>query len=108
MHAPPSSQQHLDLPLDLNLTSGRILACRFLLSPKETTTMNTHLFSLPRPQRLLALGAFSMIALAVLAGCSGQAAELRRRAEARESKAALAREFGISRATLYEYLRIDD
>ncbi len=35
---------------------------------------------------------------------SVQAAELRRRAEARESKAALAREFGISRATLYEYL----
>jgi len=34
-----------------------------------------------------------------------QAAELRRRAEAREPKAALAREFGISRATLYEYLR---
>lgn len=31
--------------------------------------------------------------------------ELRRRAEAREPKAALAREFGISRATLYEYLR---
>ncbi len=39
---------------------------------------------------------------------SAQAAELRRRAEARESKAALAREFGISRATLYEYLRVDD
>ncbi len=36
---------------------------------------------------------------------SAQAAELRRRAEAREPKAALAREFGISRATLYEYLR---
>ena len=36
---------------------------------------------------------------------AAQAAELRRRAEARESKAALAREFGISRATLYEYLR---
>lgn len=34
-----------------------------------------------------------------------QVAELRRRAEAREPKAALAREFGISRATLYEYLR---
>ena len=34
-----------------------------------------------------------------------QAAELRRRSEAREPKAALAREFGISRATLYEYLR---
>ena len=36
---------------------------------------------------------------------SSQVAELRRRAEAREPKAALAREFGISRATLYEYLR---
>ncbi|MNR65760.1 DNA-invertase hin [compost metagenome] len=36
---------------------------------------------------------------------NAQAAELRRRAETRESKAALAREFGISRATLYEYLR---
>ncbi len=36
---------------------------------------------------------------------NAQAAELRRRAEAREPKAALAREFGISRATLYEYLR---
>lgn len=34
-----------------------------------------------------------------------QVAELRRRAEAGEQKAALAREFGISRATLYEYLR---
>lgn len=31
--------------------------------------------------------------------------ELLRRVEAREPKAALAREFGISRATLYEYLR---
>lgn len=31
--------------------------------------------------------------------------EIRRRVEAREPKAALAREFGISRATLYEYLR---
>lgn len=31
--------------------------------------------------------------------------ELRRRVEAREPKAALAREYGISRATLYEYLR---
>ncbi len=31
--------------------------------------------------------------------------ELRRRVEGREPKAALAREFGISRATLYEYLR---
>lgn len=31
--------------------------------------------------------------------------ELRHRLEAREPKAALAREFGISRATLYEYLR---
>lgn len=36
---------------------------------------------------------------------NAQAAELRRRAEAHEPKAALAREFGISRATLYEYLR---
>jgi len=34
-----------------------------------------------------------------------QIEELRRRVEARELKAALAREFGISRATLYEYLR---
>ena len=34
-----------------------------------------------------------------------QIAELRRRADTREPKAALAREFGISRATLYEYLR---
>lgn len=37
-----------------------------------------------------------------------QVAELRRRVEAREPKAALAREFGISRATLYEYLRADE
>ena len=36
---------------------------------------------------------------------NAEATELRRRAEAREPKAALAREFGISRATLYEYLR---
>ena len=36
---------------------------------------------------------------------STQVAELHRRAEAREPKAAMAREFGISRATLYEYLR---
>ena len=36
---------------------------------------------------------------------NADATELRRRAEAREPKAALAREFGISRATLYEYLR---
>lgn len=39
---------------------------------------------------------------------SNQVAELRRRAEAREPKAALAREFGISRATLYEYLRVGE
>lgn len=31
--------------------------------------------------------------------------ELQRRVKAREPKAALAREFGISRATLYQYLR---
>lgn len=37
-----------------------------------------------------------------------QAAELRCRAEAREPKAALARAFGISRATLYEYLRLSE
>ncbi|MBV2133271.1 recombinase family protein [Pseudomonas sp. MAP12] len=37
-----------------------------------------------------------------------QITELRRRADAREPKAALAREFGISRATLYEYLRAGD
>lgn len=36
---------------------------------------------------------------------SNQVEELRRRVESRETKAALAREFGISRATLYEYLR---
>ncbi|MGE6660911.1 recombinase family protein [Pseudomonas sp. NPDC077408] len=36
---------------------------------------------------------------------SNQVEELRRRVESREPKAALAREFGISRATLYEYLR---
>ena len=36
---------------------------------------------------------------------STETAELRRRVEAREPKAALAREFGISRASLYEYLR---
>ena len=34
-----------------------------------------------------------------------RADELRRRAEAGEKKAALAREFGISRETLYQYLR---
>lgn len=34
-----------------------------------------------------------------------QAPELRRRAEARESKAAMVREFGISWAAIYEYLR---
>ncbi len=37
--------------------------------------------------------------------CDNRIEELLRRVEARESKAALAREFGISRATLYEYLR---
>ncbi len=36
---------------------------------------------------------------------SAQAAELLRRADAREPSAALVREFGISRATHYEYLR---
>jgi len=34
-----------------------------------------------------------------------QAGELRRRARAGEAKAALAREYGISRETLYQYLR---
>ncbi len=34
-----------------------------------------------------------------------KADELRRRAEAGESKAELAREFGVSRQTLYQYLR---
>ena len=37
-----------------------------------------------------------------------QVAELRRRAAAGEKKAQLAREFGISRETLYQYLRTDD
>lgn len=35
-------------------------------------------------------------------------AELRRRASAGEQKANLAREFGISRETLYQYLRMED
>ena len=37
--------------------------------------MNMHPSSSPRPRRLLALGALSVLAIAVLAGCSGQAAE---------------------------------
>ncbi len=37
-----------------------------------------------------------------------QATELRQRAEAGAQKAKLAREFGISRETLYHYLRMDD
>ena len=37
-----------------------------------------------------------------------QVTELRQRAEAGEQKAKLAREFGISRETLYNYLRRDD
>ena len=37
-----------------------------------------------------------------------QSAELRRRAGAGEKKARLARELGISRETLYQYLRTDD
>lgn len=37
-----------------------------------------------------------------------RATELRRRAAAGEKKAQLAREFGISRETLYQYLRADD
>ena len=37
-----------------------------------------------------------------------QVAQLRRRAAAGEKKAQLAREFGISRETLYQYLRTDD
>jgi DNA invertase Pin-like site-specific DNA recombinase len=36
-----------------------------------------------------------------------QAAELRRRAAAGEGEATLARAFGISRETLYQYLRTD-
>lgn len=37
-----------------------------------------------------------------------QAAELRQRAAVGEQKAKLAREFGISRETLYQYLRTDN
>ena len=37
-----------------------------------------------------------------------QVAELRRRAGGGEQKAKLAREFGISRETLYQYLRTDN
>jgi DNA invertase Pin-like site-specific DNA recombinase len=37
-----------------------------------------------------------------------QVADLRKRADAGEQKATLAREFGISRETLYQYLRTDD
>jgi len=37
-----------------------------------------------------------------------QVAELRKRAAAGEQKATLAREFGVSRETLYQYLRTDD
>jgi len=36
-----------------------------------------------------------------------RAAELRQRANAGEQKAKLAREFGVSRETLYQYLRTD-
>ena len=36
---------------------------------------------------------------------AGQAAELVRRAAAGEAKAALAREFGVSRQTVYQYLQ---
>ncbi|EKP8540805.1 TPA: Hin recombinase, partial [Escherichia coli] len=39
---------------------------------------------------------------------SAQAATLRQRATAGEPKAQLAREFNISRETLYQYLRTDD
>ena len=39
---------------------------------------------------------------------AGQVAELRRRAGVGEQKAQLARELGISRETLYQYLRTDD
>lgn len=39
---------------------------------------------------------------------SEQMAELRQRASTGEQKAKLAREFGISRETLYQYLRTDD
>lgn len=35
-------------------------------------------------------------------------AEIRRKEQAGEAKAALAREYGISRETLYQYLRMDD
>ena len=38
---------------------------------------------------------------------SERASELRRRADAGEQKAKLAREFGVSRETLYQYLRTD-
>ncbi|PPY43149.1 helix-turn-helix domain-containing protein, partial [Cronobacter sakazakii] len=38
---------------------------------------------------------------------SERIAELRQRVEAGEQKAKLAREFGISRETLYQYLRTD-
>jgi len=37
-----------------------------------------------------------------------RAGELRRRAAAGEAKAALAREFGISRETLYQYLKAEE
>ena len=37
-----------------------------------------------------------------------QAAQLRQRVRAGERKAPLAREFGISRETLYQYLRTED
>jgi len=37
-----------------------------------------------------------------------QVVDLRRRATVGEQKAALAREFGISRETLYQYLKTDD
>ena len=36
-----------------------------------------------------------------------RAAELRQRADAGEQKSKLAREFGVSRETLYQYLRTD-
>lgn len=36
-----------------------------------------------------------------------RASELRQRADAGEQKAKLAREFGVSRETLYQYLRTD-
>ena len=75
----------------------RVIRCSFVMSDKAS--------QLKREMKLLPIESEEFRKKAAkLKEVNDQIAEIRKRAEQRESKSQLAREFGICRATLYKYL----